>query len=536
MRLIVFIAALALAAAIPARAWSAPPGESQGADNPFATTDRRAGNGSSVFGGINPPVTTTPMRQQGPGSAAISAARPRPNADRGVRRTQVDANLPALPDASLPPLSPDLMSGSPMPISLETALYGAITQNPDLVTLRNSNIASPESVEAARHFPTTLNPTIWTQIRPWVWGPNSPGGGYGPYPAFVYVSWRQPVELGHQTTHRYGIAKAAYNQQQWTVIQAELLAMVQTYRFFQTAEYRREKLRVARQLAAFNDRLLQTLKRGLEANRVAAADVTLAEVENQTTRQLVAVAEQDYAIALADLRNQIGAPDTAGAAEPLGEFVLPSTIGELQDQELVQLALQSRPDIHIAQAQVAGTCSAVKLAKGDRIPTPIIGPDIEKDQDNIMYYGFVVVSPLPILNNGKPLVRQREADHRRALSALQAAQGRAVAQVRAAVAKWNSALKLVRQSEGLTETLKTQVDRLEKLFEANQATLPQLLQARQRLIQLENSELDALWQATQAQADLLTAVGAPTLIASLQRPNQGVVPVAEANPPQPRRQ
>src|SRR5262249_1515525 len=150
------------------------------------------------------------------------------------------------------------------------------------------------------------------------------GGGYGPYSAFIYVSWRQPVELGHQTTHRYGIAKAAYNQQQWTVIQAELLAMVQTYRFFQTAEYRREKLRVARQLADFNDKLLQTLKRGLEANRVTAADVTLAEVENQTTRQLVAVAEQDYAIALADLRNQIGAPDTAGAAEPLGEFVLPS--------------------------------------------------------------------------------------------------------------------------------------------------------------------------------------------------------------------
>ena len=44
---------------------------------------------------------------------------------------------------------------------------------------------------------------------------------------------------------------------------------------------------------------------------------------------------------------------------------------------------------------------------------------------------------------------------------------------------------------------------MERLFEANQADLTQLLQARQRLIQLENAELDALWQATQAQADLL---------------------------------
>jgi hypothetical protein len=32
------------------------------------------------------------------------------------------------------------------------------------------------------------------------------------------------------------------------------------------------------------------------------------------------------------------------------------------------------------------------------------------------------------------------------------------------------------------------------------------------VIQLKNTELDALWAASQAQADLLLAVGAPTLI------------------------
>ena len=62
-------------------------------------------------------------------------------------------------------------------------------------------------------------------------------------------------------------------------------------------------------------------------------------------------------------------------------------------------------------------------------------------------------------------------------------------QVRAAVGKWNAASRLVTQSTGLTGTLKGQVDRMDRLFETNQATLPQLLQARQRLIQLENSEL-----------------------------------------------
>ena len=51
-------------------------------------------------------------------------------------------------------------------ISLQAALYGAITSNPDLVALRNSNVASPEAVEVARRFPTTLNPTLWIDYRP----------------------------------------------------------------------------------------------------------------------------------------------------------------------------------------------------------------------------------------------------------------------------------------------------------------------------------------------------------------------------------
>ena len=77
---------------------------------------------------------------------------------------------------------------------------------------------------------------------------------------------------------------------------------------------------------------------------------------------------------------------------------------------MIQLALQSRPEIHVARAQVAGTCAAVKLAKGDRIPTPIIGPQFEKDETGTLFYGFVFIAPIPILNSGTPMVRLREAE------------------------------------------------------------------------------------------------------------------------------
>jgi cobalt-zinc-cadmium efflux system outer membrane protein len=414
-------------------------------------------------------------------------------------------------------------------MSLQAALYGALTSNPDLVTLRQGNVlaASAESVEVARHFPTTLNPTLWIDYRPITLVPNgtfghgSPGGHMGSQGAnnyyhygqnLIYVSLRQPIELGHQTTHRYRIAQAAYDQQKSTVVQAELTALVQTYRFFETAAYRREKFHLAQELADFNDRLLETLLRRLEANPTLAADVSLARVESRATRQQIKAARQDYLTALADLRNQVGIPEQAGALEPLGEFTLPPYIPPLDEQAMINEALQSRPDIQAASALVAGTHSAIDLASGDRIPTPVFGPQYAMDEAGVQYIGFVLISPIPIWNSGKPLVLQREAEHRRAVVAFEEAQQRAIAQVRAATAKWNGARELLSESTDLSTDLRKEVNILDRLFEAGQTDLTKLMQARQRLIQLENSRLDAVWAATQAQADLLLALGVPSLI------------------------
>ncbi len=412
-------------------------------------------------------------------------------------------------------------------ISLPMALYGTLTGNPDLNLLRLGTPTTPsaESVEAARHFPTTLNPTLWMDYRPMILIPREPFGGpggaarLGPYyhwgQQYIYLSLRQPIELGHQTTHRYHIAQAAYEQQRWAVVQAELRALVQTYRFFQTAVYRREKLKVASELAEFSEKILKSLENRLEANLVPPADVILARVESRAARQLAKAARQDHILALADLRNQIGIADSAGAAEPGDEFTLPQCIPTVSEHELIEIALQSRPDIRAARAVVAGTKAAEDLARADRIPSPIVGPQYETDEAGLQYVGFTYVTAIPIWNNGGPLQRQREAEHRRACQALQQAQQRVVAQVRSGAARWNGAVGTVNQTRGLSSGLARVAADLENLFEQGQADLTKLLQAQQRVIQLKNTELDALWAASQAQADLLLAVGAPTLIQGL---------------------
>ncbi len=493
------------------------------------------------------PIATGKPKPAGPAPTAPDAP------VRQAQATPTDMGAAITPGAA-PPAPSGLGN-----LSLQQALYGALTSNPDLIALRtgNGSAASAEAVEVARRFPVTLNPTVFIDYRPitliprGTFGTSSPGGsgGSGGTPTahtpfyhngqgYILVALRQPIEWGHQTTHRHSIAKAAYSQVQWQIVQAELTSLVQTYRFFQTAAYRREKLRVARQLADFNEKLLGTLEQRLQANerQTQPADVALQRVEARATRQQATAAGQDYITALTDLRNQIGIPETAAETEPLGEFTLPGTIPELDEQALVQAALQCRPDLHAAQAQIDATAAAVRLAKGDRIPSTILGPQYVQDEAGLQYIGFNLVPIIPILNNGKPLVRQREAEQRRAMVAYQQAQQRATAQVRAAVAKWNGATSLVNSSSGLTGQLAGEVANLERLFEANQTDITRVTQARQRLIQLENAELDALWAATQAQADLMTALGIPSLIQGMLQAAEagaGVAPGTQPNPASP---
>ena len=95
------------------------------------------------------------------------------------------------------------------------------------------------------------------------------------------------------------------------------MALVQTYQFSQTAAYHREKLEIARELSDFNDKILRSLQNRLDANLVSARPTSSWPGSRAgPPRQLAKAAQQDYIIALADLRSQIGIADSTWAAEP----------------------------------------------------------------------------------------------------------------------------------------------------------------------------------------------------------------------------
>jgi outer membrane protein, heavy metal efflux system len=227
------------------------------------------------------------------------------------------------------------------------------------------------------------------------------------------------------------------------------------------------------------------------------------------------VARQEYISAVSELRQQMGLPQYAATAEPAGQLTSPSFALPPDEDTLVRTALGSRPEIRAAQAAASGSRAAVALARADRIPVPSIGPAYEKDESGVSFYGFVLSSPVPVLNAGGPAVRQREAEHRRDCVALEQLRQKTAAQVKATLVKWTEVQQLVARSAALIEPIREQTSRMERLYQAGQTDIVKLLQVRQRLIDSENARLDVLWQLTQAYADLLAATGCTPLVGSL---------------------
>jgi len=396
-------------------------------------------------------------------------------------------------------------------IDLETALQWTLQYNPNLIATRQSVNVSAEAMNVAKHFPTSLNPTVAVDVSPWVWE-RQPNGQIEQLDRSIVLTWEQPIELGHRQTYREQMARAQFCQTQWNVLQAELAALAQTYRTHQTALYRREKLAVAQDLSGFNARLMDIIRRQSEANQASAADVILAEVESQTTVEQLETARQEYVAALADLRQQIGIPGVAASAEPAGGFRVPEDRMQGHGEMLVRLAQEARPEVQTAAATAASARAALSLARADRIPIPSIGPHYERNETGATFYGLSLTTPVPILNAGNSLVAQREAEYHRDCVAWEQARQQVAAQVLAVEVKWTQAVQAAERTHARLEPIRSQTERMQRLYDAGQTDLLKLLQVRRRFIEARNVELDAAYQAIIAYADLLTATGGTPLL------------------------
>ncbi|MFO1023387.1 MAG: TolC family protein [Planctomycetales bacterium] len=401
-------------------------------------------------------------------------------------------------------------------LSLTECLSISLTQNPDLIALRQGDAVGRAALGVAQNYP--FNPFVQFQATPYQDAPHS----FNLPAKYHYVLLMQTLQLAHQQRYREESASFALNSVRWNIHQAELLNVAQTERLYFTALYQQGILELAEASHANNLQVQRTLQKQLEAGQATAADVAIINLDTRSTEQQLRLARANALSAVRDLQRQLG--DTPESARRLSGDLrrmvwrLPSEPAETgsdasSTEEAKRLSVEwsrSRPDVMAAHADIDVARANRDLACAARTPDLQIGPYYQRTADGTYYLGFRGQMDIPVVNNGKPLVNQREAEQTQRVMTWNQIQRRAELEAVAAFERYELALSSVKDSEEKAESdLPQELQNLERQFLAGEVDIVRVVQGRTSLIQNQRARLDLLNELAQASANLTAATGIP---------------------------
>ncbi len=408
----------------------------------------------------------------------------------------------------------------PPGLSLPAAIETGLAQNPDLVTLRENEGVAQGVLGVAQTYP--FNPTFQTRILPW--GRNPDGT---PTATFYYFLLWQTFELAQQQRFREQSATAALENTRWTIQQAALQNVALTEQLYFTALYQRGLRDLARRASRLSDEVLAVTERRQRAGRASLADLAMARIDARAARQQAQLAENTFLTALLALRRQLNLPSDApldlqgdlteytwqpASAAELCKLTGPSSVfAEGSPLEVVAAQLAGgRPDVVAARANYEVAGANLRLARAARVPNLMIGPFYEHDTFATISYGLQAQLDIPVVNTGKPLVRQREAELRQRLTAWQQLQNKATVEARTALERYEQARRMTEQARTESgQQLPGELAKLEDEFRKGEIDILRISQARTSLLLLRRTLLDSLNELAQAAAAVTAAAGLP---------------------------
>jgi cobalt-zinc-cadmium efflux system outer membrane protein len=399
-------------------------------------------------------------------------------------------------------------------LTREVAIARALQSNPELAVLRQQHGIAAGAVVIADTYP--FNPS-WT---------NKIFGASGPASAGITnsVATEQRVaidfEWNHQGRYRRQAASAGMSRVDFEIAFSELSMAVRTGKAFDAVLYRYQKVQLADETVKLTKEAAEKIAKlaDLPDGKITPADAILARSELYDAQAQTGQARSAYAAAWAQLNAALGVTTE--------RFLVHGSLAEAavkRDADgLTSQALELRPDLRAKQAAVGEAEARLQLEIRNRFGNPNFGPDYERNETSVDFYGFQLVVPLPVLNRKRGEILQRQAERDRTLLALRQNETVIRQDVQAAVRR-------LEEAEAWVETYRTKVlpdlksslQSLEELFDQNRpgADVLRLITVRRKLLTARGGYLDALYEAGQARADLAAAVGDPTVGTNTETPS-----------------
>lgn len=273
------------------------------------------------------------------------------------------------------------------------------------------------------------------------------------------------------------------------------------------AAARRETARVLKALGELRDQIARRKEYGYTSD----FDIAFARAAVFDQEAALARVEGEFRVARIHLNRVLGlAPEQAGYALAGS---LSEDVGPMPDAEaLVAHALAQRPDVRLAELEIAISERALDLEKARVFTNVEVGAAYERETDGADLVGPAVGLQLPIFDQNQAQIAKAAFRLRQALKQRQAVVGMVREEVvaaaeRLAVAR-NDAL-LIR--ERVIPAYRSALDYGEKYFGSMQLNMLFLLEARKELFANSRRYIDALREARAAEVDLERALGGTIL-------------------------
>ncbi len=373
----------------------------------------------------------------------------------------------------------------------------AVRQNPAFLAASQETDIARGALRQAGVYP--FNPEL---------GLVSPGTAAGGAASPFELTLSQEVEWAGQRGLRVGAARHGVTRATSIVRDAGRVTVAGASTAFYRALATEQRLRLAEEVFALNERLLRAVRTQLSEGEISVLEGNLAEIEFGRARARVLAARRASATAEVELKRELGVdPATPIRLQDDATAPLPSAIAP---DSLVTLALTRRPDLTAGRAATRQAATLASLARREGIPNLRVGAVGEQDRDGgNSRVGLSVGLGVPLFNRNQGLVAQRQAEARRAALELAATELRVRTEVTAAANAYRAASDEAAVFEAsVLEPARRNMPLLEEAYRAGKVPLTTLLLLRNQLLDAELGYWDAWLARREALVVLQAATGA----------------------------
>lgn len=326
----------------------------------------------------------------------------------------------------------------------------------------------------------------------------------------VQVSLAQPVELGARGARRDAASRLAERLDQearaasWEVRREVTQA-------FASGVLGRQRVAVATRVARFAEEMLATTRRQLGAGEGNAIDALVAEAEVARARQALLAAEQELRSSLIELCLLTGWPLET---PPLVPAELEPVRAPPALASVLRKAAEGHPELLARRAETAEALANVRVADREARPTPVLGVQLTREggvrgPDNDILLGTLSV-PLPFWERNQGARAERRVDEALARAEEEVSRTALAGRIARAHSELSAAsARVALFTSGAGASLEESLTLIQRGFDAGELPLSSVADARERLLEVQLSALDAYADYYRALAELESAVGAP---------------------------